>query len=77
MGLTDAICTLAAEPALCSSLGKRCREIALARWDKTKTLVALEKMLAASRTPESAVPASVTCQPRSRDPNEIILRGEQ
>lgn len=50
--LTAAVRTLAADPALCASLGQCARAIALARWDKTNILVTLENMLKAARAPK-------------------------
>lgn len=47
--LAAAVHTLAASPELCRSLGQGARRTALARWDKTAILGAVEQALVASR----------------------------
>jgi colanic acid biosynthesis glycosyl transferase WcaI len=60
--LATAISRLAEDPSLCCSLGTEARAIALARWDKTTILTALERTLAsliAARSSGMAVDARV------------------
>ncbi len=43
--LADAVCSLADDPKLCSSLGQAARATALSRWDKTAILAQVERTL--------------------------------
>ena len=61
--LAGAVSTLAMDAELCSSFGKSARATALARWDKTTILVALEQMLRAARAPKEMVPTSFSSSP--------------
>jgi colanic acid biosynthesis glycosyl transferase WcaI len=66
--LAAAVSKLADDPDLCRSLGEGARKTALARWDKTAILGAVEQAMVEysklSKTPASDLPRSPT-QPRS------------
>jgi colanic acid biosynthesis glycosyl transferase WcaI len=68
--LAAAVRTLAENPELCDTLGNGARKIALARWDKTTILTALEQTLERSREQRNGKPGKPAC-PVNAEPPQI------